>query len=80
MPLQKHQWKGVKQHQKKHNSSQYEKKIGNLFICGTCEKAKKKFGRFILSLSQQQKTLKYAYKSICDICKESFSTLKLLED
>ena len=43
------------------------------------------FKRFILShltLSQQQTTLqtKYAYKSICGNCKESFSTLKLLED
>ena len=31
--------KGLKQHQKiKHNSSQYEK-VGNIFRCGTCEKA-----------------------------------------
>ena len=31
--------KGLKQHQKmKHNSSQYEK-VGNIFKCGTCEKA-----------------------------------------
>ena len=58
--------KGLKEHQKmKHNSSQYEK-VGNLFNCGTCEKAGF-FGRFILShltLSQQQTTLqtKYACK------------------
>ena len=47
--------KGLKQHQKmKHNSSQYEK-VGNIFKCGTYEKAE-----FILShltLSQQQRTL-----------------------
>ena len=76
--------KGLKQHQKmKHNSSQYEK-VGNIFKCGTCEKAEFVEGLYYhikhYHNNKQQFELNMPVKSICDNCKEYFSTLKLLED
>ena len=42
---------GSKQHQKiKHNSSQY-KKVGNIFKCGTCEKAEFFFKVYTITLN-----------------------------
>ena len=57
--------------------------VGNLFMCGTCEKAEGTLEGLYYHIKHYHKKhfeLNMHLKSICDNCKESFSTLKFLED
>ena len=61
------------------------KKVGNIFKCGTCEKAdffQKVYNITLntITKNKQHFELNMPVNSICDNCKECFSTLKLLED